>query len=183
MIRLLAAIVAFIQLFAPMHTPSDPVRLLRSGQWLRFHVVAHDDTAEMQRVKLCVRDAVQRCYRENRSPGNAMQQEAEALLPALTEAARASALEEGFTGNVRVTLGKADFDERELSGAVIPAGEYPALIIRLGDAAGRNWWGLLDPEAAMALASADTEGEETVWDWSWEALVAALLKWLPGSGT
>jgi hypothetical protein len=35
----------------------------------------------------------------------------------------------------------------------------------------------------MALASADAEGEETVWDWSWEALVAALLKWLPGSDT
>ena len=183
MARLLAAIAAFIQLFAPIRSATTPVRRLQSGQWLRFHVVAHDNTDEMQRVKICVRDAVQRCFQENRIPGNPMQQEAEALLPALTEAARASAMEEGFTGNVRVTLGKADFDERELSGVVIPAGEYPALIIRLGDAAGRNWWGLLDPEAAMELASADTEGEAPVWDWSWEALVAALLKWLPGSGT
>lgn len=183
MARLLAVIAAFIQLLAPIHAPGDPVRRLQSGQWLRFHVIAHDDTDEMQRVKICVRDAVQRCFRENRSPGAPMLQEAEALLSTLTEAAVISAREEGFTGDVRVTLAKAVFGQREMNGVTFPAGQYPALIIRLGDAAGRNWWGLLDPEAAMALASADAEGETPVWDWSWEALVAALLNWLPASGS
>lgn len=173
----LAGLLAALQLMLPL-TPQMMTQRLRSGEWLRFHVVAQDDTDEMQRVKLCVRDAVQQCYRENHAPNAfSMQEQAQALLPCLTEAAVAAARQEGFTGPVAVTLGTCTFDDRNLWGTDIPAGEYPALMIRLGDAKGQNWWGLLDPELSLLLARVPQteEGERIVWDWSWEAFWAALL--------
>ena len=171
--RILSGLIA---LFLTVPQP-DAIQRLQSGQWLRFHVVAQDDTEEMQRVKLVVRDAVQACYQENRAPSGDMLTQAQALLPLLTQSARQAALEAGFTGSVRVHLGMEAFDDRTLHGQPIPAGDYPALVIRLGDAKGRNWWGLLDPDAALLFASeeADAANGPLLWDWSLQGLLAALF--------
>lgn len=171
--RILSGLLA---LFLTLPQPGA-IQRLQSGQWLRFHVVAQDDTEEMQRVKLLVRDAVQACYRENRAPSGDMLTQAQALLPLLTQSARQAALEAGFTGSVRVHLGMEAFDDRILHGQPIPAGDYPALVIRLGDAKGRNWWGLLDPDAALLLACAETDTADApvLWDWSLRGLLAALF--------
>lgn len=176
MIHILAGIMTLLQLLAPLHAPLTPQQRLRSGEWLRFHVVAQDDSAEMQRIKLCVRDAVQSCYAQNRPVDADMLCAAEALLPLLTDAAASAARKEGFTGEVAVILDTLPFDERELNGLLIPAGEYPALVIRMGDAQGRNWWGLLDPDTALTFAAIDgTADDAPRWDWSWQGLLAALL--------
>lgn len=195
MAQILALLLTLMQLFTIQPPEGDAPRtvtnLLRSGEWLRMHVIAQDDTRDMQQVKLLVRDAVQACYAANRPEDAAMLQTAASLLPQLTVAARDAASSAGFTGPVDVSLGLHRFDERDLAGMTIPAGTYPALIIRLGDGLGRNWWGLIDPEAALMLAAANQEDaaetgstpaaeEETkhtpvLWDWSWQALLSALF--------
>lgn len=177
MMTILASLLAAAQLCAAVPLESTLPQQLRSGECLRLHVIAQDDSDEMQRLKLCVRDAVQACYVCNRSSGTMLEQ-AERLLPQLTEAACTAAAAEGFDMPVAVSLETCVFDERELAGVTVPAGEYPALMIRLGDARGRNWWGLLDPELALAWARVPQEEqaeEPIIWDWSWEALLAALL--------
>lgn len=176
MANILAALLAALQLLlAPLAQPVVTQRL-RSGEWLRFHVVAQDDTAPMQRLKLQVRDAVHSAYSAAASQGPMLAQ-AGALLPVLEQSAEAAARKAGFTGPVDVQLGVFPFDERELAHVSVPAGEYPALMIRLGDAQGQNWWGLLDPELSLRLASVPEaeEAEPIVWDWSWRALLAALF--------
>lgn len=174
--HILAGLLALLQLFTPVLTRDTLHERLRSGQWLRFHVIAQDDSEEMQRIKLCVRDAVQACYAANRPEDASMLSAAEALLPALTQSAQAAARAEGFTGEVSVLLDVLPFDERTLAGVSVPAGDYPALVIRLGDAQGRNWWGLLDPETSLRFAAVEeTQDGSILWDWSWEALLAALL--------
>ena len=130
---------------------------MKTGILLRMHVVAQDDTQEMQRVKLCVRDAVQDAYAADDTSG-----------PMLSKAAAA----EGFTGPVAVTIEKASFDKRSLDGLTIPAGEYPALMIRLGQARGHNWWGLIDPELAVRCAALP---ETDLWDWSFMGFLRALF--------
>ena len=175
MAHLLAGILALMQLLTPSLARQDLPGRLRSGQWLRFHVVAHDDTPEMQRLKLEVRDAVQACYAAAPACGT-MLQNAAALLPQLTEAARKAAQSAGFTGEVEVTLGEQSFGERTLMGVPIPAGTYPALMIHLGEARGHNWWGLLDPSTSLSMAViGDAEDGEVLWDWSWAGLLAALF--------
>ncbi|MBE5797322.1 MAG: hypothetical protein E7327_08095 [Clostridiales bacterium] len=178
MAQILGALLAALEMALALLSPQMTVQRLRSGEWLRFHVVAQDDSAEMQRVKICVRDAVQQCYRDNRLHTNApMLAQAEALLPMLSQAAEESTRREGYGGDVSVSLETCAFGERQLNAATIPAGEYPALMIRLGQAHGRNWWGLLDPDLSLWLACIpdDTGGTEIVWDWSWAGLWAALF--------
>lgn len=146
---------------------------MKTGVLLRMHVVAQDDTEEMQRVKLCVRDAVQQAYAAAEGHGTMLGRTA-ALLPQLTQAAQEAARAEGFTDSVTVTVEKHVFDQRTLDGLTIPAGEYPALMIRLGEAQGHNWWGLIDPELAVQCAGFGGSGE---WDWSFAGLIKALLGW------
>lgn len=146
---------------------------MKTGILLRMHVVAHDDSDEMQRVKLCVRDAVRQVYASAEGTGT-MLERTSALLPQLTQTARQTAEEEGFTGSVTVAIEHRHFDQRELDGLTIPEGEYPALMIRLGEAQGRNWWGLIDPELALACVRL---GDLQEWDWSFAGFLNALLGW------
>ncbi len=149
---------------------------MKTGVLLRMHVIAQDDTAAMQAVKAPVRDAVRAAYdaRVDRASGVAMLTQAQALLPDLTCAAREAAKEAGFTESVTVTIEQLPFDTRQLEGLTIPEGVYPALVIRLGKAEGRNWWGLLDPEAALTAASLPGSADGVIWDWSLAGLWAAL---------
>ena len=48
-------------------------------------------------------------------------------------------------------------------------------MIRLGDARGQNWWGLLDPELALSAAAMDNGEGLPLWDWTLEGLLAALF--------
>lgn len=172
--RLICTAATALQLLIP--SPDAPLDMLQAGTALRFHVVAHDDTARMQRIKLCVRDAVQRWYMQHPAPGS-MLEKAEALLPGLTQAARDAAKAEGFDGAVSVTLGMEQFGERMLGSLCVPAGDYPALMIRLGDAQGRNWWGLLDPELSARWAATEDNWQDSstlVWDWSLSGLLDAV---------
>lgn len=177
MVRFLAGMLAALQLAAPASGGWQLTLGLRTGWLLRLHVVAQDDTAEMQRIKECVRLAVQDAYVQGAEAGP-MLDNARRLLPELTEAAEACARGEGFAGPVRVCLEERRFDARELDGVTVPAGVYPALMVYLGDAAGHNWWGLLDPTLAWRCAGG--EGHLVGWDWSLDGLWAALRSlWLP----
>lgn len=183
MSRLLACLLALMQLCS--NYGSDPslrtVLAMKTGILLRIHVIAKDDTSEMQALKLTVRDAVRQTYSD--APKDAdvtMYEHARILLPALTESARRSARNAGFTEGVTVTLDRAYFDERTLDGFTFPAGDYPALIIRLGDAQGKNWWGILDPETALAFSSVSAASDQ--WDWHLSSLLSALMAMFSKAG-
>lgn len=173
----LAGIAAFLQLFSASLSHSFPEQL-HSGELLRFHVVAQDDTAEMQRIKLCVRDAVHACYAANQAHSGSMLEEAHRLLPKLTKVAVDSARQEGFAGEVQVLLKTQAFSDRSIGQHTVPAGEYPALMVLLGDAQGHNWWGLLDPELSLAMSRIPEEesADEVEWDWSFWGLLRALFR-------
>lgn len=168
MLRAILALVLSATLLSPQ---SKAVFAMKTGVLLRMHVIAQDDSAEMQRMKLCVRDAVQAAYVPEGH--GTMLAEATQLLPQLTLAAQEAAAREGFTGAVSVSIEHCTFDQRTLDGLTFPAGTYPALMIRLGDAQGHNWWGLVDPSLAIDCAALDGLG----WDWSFSGLWRALFPW------
>ena len=176
MLRFFAALLAALQLTAP--STARAVIGMKTGVTLRMHVIAQDDTTAMQSVKLQVRDGVRDAY-SALTDGKSipMLLQAARLLPELTDAAERSAQSAGFTGAVDVALTIAEFDERTLAGLTIPAGRYPALIIRLGEAHGRNWWGLIDQQLALSCAACgDCDGNApVVWDWSADALAEAIM--------
>ena len=149
---------------------------MKTGILLRLHVVAQDDTIEMQTLKLLVRDDVRAAYAaQPRDPRDTMLTHTEKILPILAQAAQDSALAHGFTQPVSVLLGWFEFDQHEEDGLIIPAGRYPALVVRLGEAQGHNWWGLIDPSAALNAASFGDPASSFFWDWSFSGFLAALM--------
>lgn len=129
---------------------------------LRLHVVANSDSDSDQARKLLVRDAVL----AEAAPlleGAEGRQEAEAALSGhLDELAQAGADALSRTGRsdpVTVTLADQWFPTKEYDGFSLPAGQYRALKVTIGEGKGRNWWCVVFPP--LCLASVSEQGVET----------------------
>ena len=128
---------------------------------LRMHVIANSDSVEDQAVKLKVRDAVLEAG-EDLFDGTLTAEGAEQVLESdierLQNAAQTVLTENGFDYGVRVEIGKDYFNTRTYDGEVtLPAGEYEAVRVILGEGKGQNWWCVMFPPMCLPAAEADTE--------------------------
>lgn len=128
---------------------------------VRLHVLANSDSEADQSLKLIVRDAVLAETEtlldgiENR---DAAADILRTQLPSLQSAAERTLAEQGSRYPVEVRLEMAQFPTKEYDGFALPAGEYLALRVLIGEAAGRNWWCVVFPPLCTAATS---EVEET----------------------
>ncbi|WP_298017455.1 stage II sporulation protein R [uncultured Dysosmobacter sp.] len=124
---------------------------------VRLHVLANSDSEEDQALKLQVRDVVLERATELLKQ-SADREEAEALLREdLAELERIAETEIrscGYAYPVAVELTAAEFPTKEYDGFTLPAGEYLALRVLIGEAKGQNWWCVVFPPLCTA-ASAD----------------------------
>ena len=163
---MLAALL-FLSRTALAQTEEEKLRnALKTGEIIRLHVIAAGDDEENQRIKLCVRDKVIMGWRDALS----RQESAEDMMDYLSEnrqdledAAANAAREEGFRGNVSAQVGVFPFPDRWYGSVLVPAGEYKALRIVLGEGEGKNWWCVLFPSLCLSLSSAEapSPGEQT----------------------
>ncbi len=113
---------------------------------VRLHILANSDSAEDQRVKLLVRDAIlERMRKEELSSKREAQERVLALGGELLAAAEEVLYENGFDYGAELEAGRFDFPERDYAGEIYPAGEYDALRVILGEGKGRNWWCVMFP--------------------------------------
>lgn len=124
---------------------------------VRLHVLANSDSEEDQALKLLVRDRVLiRATELLEQAGD--RAEAEAMLrrelPALERLAAREIRAEGYDYAVSAELTDTAFPTREYDGFTLPAGDYLALRVVIGEGAGRNWWCVVFPPLCTA-ASAD----------------------------
>ena len=123
---------------------------------VRLHVLANSDSEEDQALKLKVRDAV---LEQASEPLRGADSQAEAsrrltdILPELEETARAVITANGYDYSVRAELAETSFPTKEYDGFALPAGEYLALRVLIGEAAGQNWWCVVFPPLCTAAAS------------------------------
>lgn len=124
---------------------------------VRLHVLANSDSEEDQALKLRVRDRVLERATELLEQ-SADRQEAEALLRGNLLELENLAAEEiaaaGYDYSVTAELTDTTFPTREYDGFTLPAGEYLALRIVIGEGAGQNWWCVVFPPLCTT-ASAD----------------------------
>lgn len=127
---------------------------------LRLHVRANSDTEEDQTIKLKVRDAVLQQV-QNMTADCETSQEAICVLadhlPELAQSASETLQNLGKPNDVRVSLCKETFPTRTYDTFSLPAGNYAALRVDIGEAAGHNWWCVIFPSLCI---SATTEGVE-----------------------
>ena len=147
MLACAALTLAWLVLTAPKALSEEEV-----SDFIRLHVVAESDSAWDQAVKLAVRDAV----REEAAALLAdceTADEAWALLndnlDQIGEAAREalSAWEPGC--EAAICAGMYEFPERVYGGLTVPAGEYRAVRVVLGEGGGKNWWCVLFPSLCL----------------------------------
>lgn len=132
---------------------------------VRLHVIANSDSDSDQALKLQVRDAVL-AQATPLLAGTGSRQEAEnALADHLEELAQAGAdvlAREGCGDPVTVTLSDQWFPTKVYDGFSLPAGNYRALRVVIGEGAGQNWWCVVFPP--LCLASVTEEVAATAAD-------------------
>ena len=119
---------------------------------IRLHVIANSDSAADQALKLQVRDEVL-LQAEALLTGAENPQEAASVLEdnlsILTSTASHAAQEAGRPCAVRVCLEETWFPTKQYGDLSLPAGEYQALRVILGEGQGKNWWCVVFPSLAM----------------------------------
>ena len=132
---------------------------------LRLHILANSDSEADQALKLRVRDAVlEETGGLFAAAGTLEEAQAAALenLPAIEAAARRALAEAGSDAPVKAELTRMYFNTREYGeDTTLPAGEYQALRLSIGEARGRNWWCVMFPPLCVPAAEATVEGQES----------------------
>lgn len=123
---------------------------------VRLHVLANSNGEEDQELKLLVRDRVlARATELLTQAGN--RAEAESLLrrelPELEALAARELRANGCDYPVTAELTDTEFPTREYDGFTLPAGEYLALRVVIGEGAGRNWWCVVFPPLCTAASA------------------------------
>ena len=119
-----------------------------AGEIFRLHVIANSDTQKDQELKLEVKNRVVDFLEETVGETHSAEETKEAVLTHLAqieEEARDTVEEKGYDYPVQAVVEKTYFPEKTYGDCTFPAGEYEALIIRIGDAKGKNWWCVLYP--------------------------------------
>ena len=123
---------------------------------VRLHVLANSDSKEDQALKLLVRDGVLD-WAEEVLTGVEDRKTAEVILRSqLLEFERVAAeilRENDSQYPVSVELADTEFPTKEYDGFTLPAGEYLALRVIIGEGAGQNWWCVLFPPVCMAAGT------------------------------
>ena len=120
-------------------------------------MVANSDTAEDQRVKLLVRDAVLRAtadvLEEETDPEEALQKG----LPAIEQAANETLSRLGSGDTAKVSLRRELFPTRDYETFRLPAGVYRTLRVTIGTGEGHNWWCVVFPARCLPANAEDFE--------------------------
>lgn len=141
---------------------------LAAGSWLgreqqaladsviRLHVIANSDTPEDQALKLAVRDEVLAQAESLYQQGATLEEARAALeshLNAIAAAGRAVVEEQGYDYPVSAQLTRCWFPTKEYDDFALPAGNYTALRVVIGEGEGQNWWCVAFPPLCLGAAS------------------------------
>lgn len=124
---------------------------------VRIHIVAEDDSAIAQENKFLVRDKINEfiypLLKNCKSKDEAL-----LILSENLEQIEKIAKEYSLFG-ASVTLAEENFPKKTYGDKSYPAGEYSALMVRLGTAQGQNWWCVAFPPMCY---SSDNKDENKV---------------------
>ena len=136
---------------------ADRLQALRHNV-LRLHILANSDSPEDQALKLKVRDRLLAHAQElfdGCDTADEMQQRAWEQRDTIQQLAQSVLDENGCHDTVTVRLTEMTFDTRTYEDITMPAGEYAALRILIGNAEGHNWWCVMYPPLCLPAVSPD----------------------------
>ena len=123
---------------------------------IRLHVIANSDSDADQALKLEVRDKVLDFTTTVLQRSADMEDAQVRLRKELTRIetiAQREIAAQGYDYPVTAQLASAEFPLKEYDGFSLPAGEYMALRLVIGEGAGQNWWCVVYPPLCTAAAT------------------------------
>ena len=115
---------------------------------LRLHILANSDSKDDQTLKYDLRDYMLSTFSDvfgncdsfSQSVAVANERRAE-----IEEKANEFVHSKGYSYNVKCEVAKTYFTTRKYENVTLPAGEYTAVRLLIGNAEGRNWWCVMFP--------------------------------------
>ena len=127
-----------------------------SDNVLRLHIIANSDSMEDQNLKLKVRDTILSDTKDlfskakNRSDAeNIVNENADKIL----KIARETVEEEGYKYPVSLEVVDESFPTKSYEDITLPAGEYRAVRVIIGNGEGHNWWCVMFPSLCIPSSS------------------------------
>ena len=133
---------------------------------IRLHVVANSDSDEDQKLKLKVRDRILNELGNDFSSDkkiDIVREEIAGRLEYIKKIAEDEIKLSGYNYSAQVSFEKCEFPRKVYGNITLPAGEYKALKVNIGDASGKNWWCVLFPPLCFvdeACVSVSNESKE-----------------------
>lgn len=128
-----------------------------ADQVIRLHVLANSDSEADQALKLKVRDRVLETASDYFVPGATLEETRAVLTEHLADLAAAGAdqvAQEGYQHPVTVSLeDNYWFPTKQYTDFALPAGEYTALRVVIGEGSGQNWWCVVFPPLCLGSVS------------------------------
>ena len=120
---------------------------------LRLHVIANSDSEVDQSLKLKVRDRILSETGDLFLASTSYEEAVELtdkILPQIIDVAENEIRLNGFDYSVQAKLDYTHFDTRHYDGYTLPAGEYLALKVTIGEGEGQNWWCVMFPSICLS---------------------------------
>lgn len=153
-------LLVFFVAYALFALESVAVQRSLAEKTVRLHVVANSDSEADQAQKLRVRDAVLQTVGDLTADCQSADEARSVISESLEQieaAAEETLCREGCDRPVRATLGIEPFATRYYDTFTLPAGQYPALRVTIGEGRGRNWWCVVFPSLCVAATSDTVE--------------------------
>jgi stage II sporulation protein R len=122
---------------------------------LRLHILANSDSVSDQNLKLKVRDKILSDSSEVFTTASDKKQAISDIknnLDKIKAIAQNEVYSEGYKYPVTVQLVNMYFTTRTYGDVTLPAGDYDAVRIAIGEAKGHNWWCVLFPPLCLPSA-------------------------------
>lgn len=119
-----------------------------ASQIIRLHVIANSDSDSDQALKLRVRDAIITKLQQELEGASTVEEARSIILtqmPQIEQTAQRVITQQGYAYTANLSLENRYFPVKIYGDLSFPAGEYEALCLEIGEAAGHNWWCVLFP--------------------------------------
>lgn len=129
----------------------------------RLHILANSDTEEDQQLKYDLRDYIMEDMTDIFSGCNSSEEAKEAAkenLALITKKAQQFILDKGYDYVITASVEKTYFTTRQYGSLVVPAGEYDALRIVIGEGEGHNWWCVMFPPLCLGAVEKYENADE-----------------------
>jgi len=128
---------------------------------VRLHIIANSNTEKDQKIKILVRDEIIRKEKEIFAEG-VKKELNETERNELLKSVREVLFNSGVMYDAKIETGNFYFPTKEYENLTLPAGDYDAVRIVLGEGEGENWWCVMYPPLCFSESAKGKVLDENV---------------------